>query len=106
MGPYSGSVLADELIFVSGKVGERGGTLQQEFETAIDAVEQELAAFGASLADVVSVTVFFASMDDYAAFNDIYARRFPRPYPSRAVAAVSALPGGARVEIQAIARRP
>ena len=44
LGPYSGSVRAGELIFVSGKIGERGGALERECETAIDAVEQELSA--------------------------------------------------------------
>jgi 2-iminobutanoate/2-iminopropanoate deaminase len=99
-------VLAGDWVFVSGKIGERGGALEHEIQTAIDAVEQELAASGASLDDVASVTAYLTSMDDYAAFNEIYARRFPAPYPARAVVGVSALPGGARVEIQAIARRP
>ena len=106
LGPYSGAVLTEDLIFISGKIGERGGEFDREVETAIDAVEQELTAAGATLADVVSVTVFFTSLDDYARFNEIYARRFAAPYPSRGVAAVASLPGGARVEIQAIAARP
>ncbi len=105
LGPYSGAVLTQDLIFVSGKIGQRGGEFDHEVQTAIDAVEQELAGAGASLGDVVSVNVFLTDMAEYARFNELYASRFPEPYPARAVVAVAALPGNARVEIQVVAVR-
>ena len=73
--------------------------------TALDAVESELARAGATLADLVSVTVYLTDMQNYARFNEIYASRIPPPYPARTVVAVSALPAGALVEIQVVARR-
>ena len=105
LGPYSGAVLSGDFVFVSGKIGERGGEFDHEVQTAIDAVEEELRRAGLAPADLVSVTVYVTDMASYGQFNEIYAARVPEPYPARAVVAVSALPGGARVEIQAIARR-
>jgi 2-iminobutanoate/2-iminopropanoate deaminase len=45
-------------------------------------------------------------MDDFAAMNEVYAGVFPDPPPARSTIAVAGLPRGARVEIEAIARRP
>ena len=104
LGPYSGSVVTGDLVFVSGKIGSRGGSFTQEVQTALDAVERELARSGATLSDVTSVTIYLTNLDQYGEFNDIYAQRFDRPYPARACVEVSRLPGGARVEIQVIAQ--
>lgn len=104
IGPYSGAVLTEDYIFVSGKIG-RGGGFEAETNTALDAVESELQRAGASLADLVSVTVYLTDMQNYAKFNEIYGSRVPLPYPARTVVAVSALPANALVEIQAVARR-
>jgi 2-iminobutanoate/2-iminopropanoate deaminase len=105
LGPYSGSVLSGNFCFVSGKIGSRDGDFAAEVLSALDAVEQELGRAGLSLAELVQVTVYLTDIDNYAAFNRIYAGRVPEPYPARAVVEVVALPGGARVEIQSIARR-
>lgn len=105
LGPYSGAVVSGDFAFVSGKIGERGGTFEREVETAIDAVERELAGVGLDLGDVVEARVFLVDMERYADFNAIYARRFPTPYPARACVAVAALPGKAQVEVQVVARR-
>lgn len=105
LGPYSGAVLADDFVFVAGKVGGERATLQTEVLSAIDAVEQELGRAGLDLGAVVSATVYLTDIADYASVNEVYAARFPAPYPARACVAVAALPGGARVEIQVIAAR-
>lgn len=105
LGPYSAAVEAGNIVFVAGKIGERGGTFAHEAETAIDAVEGELKRVGLGLGDVVSATVYLTDMDRYAEVNGIYGKRFPAPYPARACVAVKTLPGGARVEIQVIAAR-
>ena len=106
LGPYSGSVAYDDLIFVSGRIGQRGGSFEDEVMTAIDSIEEELARAGASLADVVQSTVFLTDLDRYGEFNTLYGQRFGPPYPARACIQVSRLPGDARVEIQVIAARP
>ena len=104
LGPYSGAVMADGLLFLSGKIGAVGGTFAHEASTALDAVEHELRGAGASLADLISVTVYLTDMAHYAEFNAAYAARVPEPWPARTCVAVSALPGGARIEIQAVAK--
>jgi 2-iminobutanoate/2-iminopropanoate deaminase len=105
LGPYSGSVLSGDLCFVSGQIGPRGGTFEAEAGGAIDALQKQLARAGLTLSDLVQVTVYLTDMDDYGAFNRVYAGRVGEPYPARAVVEVAALPGEARVEIQAVARR-
>ncbi len=104
LGPYSAAVMSGELCFVSGKIGAQREDFAAEVDSAIDALEAELARVQLSLADVVLVNVYLTDMSLYAELNTIYARRFPDPYPARACVAVSALPGGARVELQVIAR--
>jgi 2-iminobutanoate/2-iminopropanoate deaminase len=105
LGPYSASVEARGLVFVSGKGGKSGGSFAEEAEGAIRAVERELARSQLALSDVLSVTVFLTDMGQYAEFNAVYARLFPAPYPARACVAVSALPANLRVEVQAVAAR-
>lgn len=106
LGPYSAAVRAGDLVFVSGQIGTRGGTFSHEVETALAAVERELRRAGAGLDDLVSVTVYLTDIAQYGAFNEIYAATIPEPWPARAVVEVTALPGGARVELQAIAVHP
>jgi 2-iminobutanoate/2-iminopropanoate deaminase len=105
LGPYSAAVESGHLLFLSGRIGERGGSYRLEVETAIDAVEAELERHGATLADVVSVTLFLTDMESYTQTNEIYAARFAAPYPTRTCVEVSRLPGEARIEITAVARR-
>jgi 2-iminobutanoate/2-iminopropanoate deaminase len=54
----------------------------------------------------VKTTIFLADIGDFAAVNEIYGREMPTPPPARSTIGVGALPNGARVEIEMIARRP
>lgn len=103
LGPYSAAVSRGDLVFLSGKIGKRGGTFAEEARTAIDAVEADLHALGLALQDVLTVNVFVTDMALYAELNAIYGERFPKPYPARTTVGVASLPGGARIEIQAVA---
>jgi 2-iminobutanoate/2-iminopropanoate deaminase len=115
LGPYSAAVSTGDLVFLSGKIGKTGaaapgtpgapGTIGQEVDLAIDSIQKDLNRLELTLADVVSVNVFVTDMSAYADLNAVYAKRFPQPYPARTTVAVSALPGGARVEIQVVAAR-
>lgn len=105
LGPYSGSVSAQGLVFASGKIGERGGSFAHEAETALQAMVRELARAGCGPEDLVSVTVYLTDMDLYDAFNEVYAATLPSPWPARVCVAVAALPGGARVEVAGVAAR-
>lgn len=105
LGPYSASVTYGGLVFVAGKIGSERGDVAfaVEAKSAVDALEAELARDGLTLDDCLSATVYLTDIGNYAEFNSIYGPRFTNP-PARACVAVKALPGGARVEIQVIAR--
>ena len=64
-----------------------------------------LEAAGVESDDVVKTTVYLTEMADYAAVNEVYGEYFKAPYPARTAIAVSALPLGAKVEIEVIANK-
>ena len=95
-------------MFVSGQVPKdprtgkvEGDTIATQTRRTIENVRAVLEAGGASLADVVSVTVYLADDNDWAEFNAVYKTVFSPPYPARAV--VGAGLRGILVEISAIA---
>jgi 2-iminobutanoate/2-iminopropanoate deaminase len=112
IGPYSQAVRSGDLLFCSGqialhpKTGELvGKTAAEQAEQVLANLKAVLAAGGASVRDVLRCTVFLVDMADFAAVNEVYGRVFEGPVPpSRATVAVAALPKGARVEIDCIAR--
>jgi 2-iminobutanoate/2-iminopropanoate deaminase len=77
------------------------GGIAAETERAIDNLEAILRSADATLADVVKTTVYLAGMDEFAAMNEVYARRFPDPKPARTTVAARELPRSSRVEIEA-----
>lgn len=107
-GAYSPGARAADLLFVSGQVprdvatGEVvGGGIEPQTRRVLENVRLVLAAGGASLDDVVSVTVYLADVDHWGAFNEIYKATFSPPYPARAV--VGAQLRGILVEVSAVA---
>lgn len=111
IGPYSQAIASEDLVFCSGQVGldpvtgelVEGG-VEAQAERALRNLAAVLDAAGCSLDDVVKTTIFLADIADFAAVNAIYARFVADPPPARSTFAVGALPKGARVEIEAIAR--
>jgi 2-iminobutanoate/2-iminopropanoate deaminase len=111
VGPFSPAVRSGDFIYLSGQTaqdpatgkliqGDAAAQTEQIFKN-LDAV---LRAAGKSFADVVRVGVFLTDMADFAAMNAVYARHFDPPYPARTTVAVAALPLGATVEIELVAR--
>src|SRR5882672_4417896 len=89
-GAYSQGWRAGDLIFVTGtgpidpKTGQLAGdTIEAQAERVIDNIESVLSADGASLGDVVKVTVHLSDTSLFARYNAVYARRFSPPYPVR-----------------------
>ena len=111
VGPYSQGIRANDLIFVSGQLpATPGGDLITDDISAatkqsLQNISAVLKAAGASLADVVKVTVFLEDMGDFGAMNEVYKEFFAEPFPARAAVAVKELPKGAPLEIEAIAVR-
>ena len=108
VGAYSPAVRAGGFVFVSGQVprnpvsGELvGDDIESQTRQVIANVNRALEAAGASLADVVSLVVYLADIDDWGRFNAAYRELMPQPYPTRT--AVGANLRGILVEISATA---
>ena len=109
IGPYSQAMISGNLIFTSGQIplspedGQiTGSSIGEQTEQVIKNLGAVLEAAGSSLAKVVKTTCFLADMNDFAAFNEVYAKHFPGK-PARSTVAVRQLPRSALVEIEAIA---
>lgn len=96
------------LLFVSGQTPRDpgtgqivGGNIEEQTRITLANLERVIRAGGATLADVVSVTVYLADENDWGSFDRIYREVFSPPYPTRAV--VGASLRGILVEISAIA---
>lgn len=113
IGPYSQAVEANGFVFASGQLpinpltGQfpEGGVKEQTRQSLLNA-QAILREAGLELKNVVKTTVFLASMDDFAAMNEVYSSFFSEPFPARSAVAVKTLPKGALVEIECIAARP
>jgi 2-iminobutanoate/2-iminopropanoate deaminase len=112
IGPYSQAVIAGDLIFTSGQIALDPNTQQMvqgdiraQTERVMDNLAAVLEAAGAGFDSVVKATIFVVDLGDFAIVNEIYGKRFPRSPPARSTVQVAALPKGARVEIELVARR-
>jgi 2-iminobutanoate/2-iminopropanoate deaminase len=110
IGPYSQAVRAGGFVFASGQIptdpqtGEFvAGGIAEQTEQVLRNLAAVLEAAGTSLDRVVKTTVFLASMNDFAAMNEVYGRYFSGDAPARATVEAARLPRDARVEIEVIA---
>ena len=110
IGPYSQAVKVGDLLFCSGQIPLDPASMEMVGDTAAEQCEQVmqnlksvLEGSGAGLDRVVRTTIFLASMSDFAAVNEVYARHFGDHKPARACVAVNDLPKAALVEIDCIA---
>ena len=111
VGAYSQAVVAKDLMFISGQLGldpvtgvlVDGGVAAQA-EQALKNIEAILAAGDATVDAVLKTTILLTDLADFHAVNAVYAKHFPDDPPARAAFAVAALPLGALVEIDAVAK--
>jgi 2-iminobutanoate/2-iminopropanoate deaminase len=107
--PYSQAIKAAGLVFVSGQLGLRpgdteiGGGIGEQTEQVFSNLRAILEEAGSGLDRLVKTTVYLAQLNDFAEMNEVYARHVGDQPPARATIEVSALPSGAKVEIEAIA---
>jgi enamine deaminase RidA (YjgF/YER057c/UK114 family) len=109
-GPYSHVIDCGGFVVTAGfgpqipATGEVPEGIEAQTEAVIDNVERALALVGLTLADVVKSTVHLQHLDrDFAAYNAVYSRRFPSPYPVRTT--VGSTLAGILVEIDVMAVR-
>ena len=108
VGPYSPITKGGDLLFTAGQIGINEGVLvegglEAEVRQVFVNLRTVLSSANATLADVVKTTVFLVDMGDYVRMNKIYSEEFGEHRPARSAVAVTALPLGAQVEIEAIA---
>lgn len=109
IGPYSQAVVTGSLVFTSGQIplvpetGEmKEGCIRCQTKQVMQNLQAVLEAAGSSLDCVVKTTCFLADINDFTAFNEVYAE-FIQGKPARSCVAVKDLPKGAKVEVEVIA---
>lgn len=110
IGPYSQAVALGDILYTSGQIALDpkngvmvGGTTAEQTERVMMNLSAVLAAAGASFDSVVKTTCFLADMADFGEFNAVYAK-YITSAPARSCVAVKALPKGALVEVEVIAK--
>ena len=110
IGPYSQAIVCDSLVYVSGQLGLDPATGLLP-ETTLEQARQSLTnlryvleAAGSGLGQVLRVGIFMVDLAEFKAVNEIYATFFTGVCPARSTIQVAALPLGAKIEIEALAK--
>ncbi|HWT27706.1 MAG TPA: RidA family protein [Mobilitalea sp.] len=109
IGPYSQALIHDNFLFASGQIPinpENGqiveGDIKVQTEQVMKNISAILEAAGAKFENVIKTTCFLKSMDDFAAFNEVYAEYFVSK-PARSCVAAQKLPKDVLCEVEIIA---
>jgi 2-iminobutanoate/2-iminopropanoate deaminase len=110
VGPYAQAIRAGDLVFTAGQVpidpatGKiEATTIEAQTRQVLTNIAAVLEASGSGLDRVLKTTVFMVDLTEFQAMNTVYAGFFPSEPPARSTVQVSALPLGARVEIECVA---
>lgn len=113
IGPYAQAIKANGFLFTAGQIPLDPVSMDVVTGDVAAQTEQVLANLGAVLkeagatwSDVVKTTCFLTTMDDFAAFNGVYARVLGDARPARSTVAVAGLPRNVRVEVELVAALP
>jgi 2-iminobutanoate/2-iminopropanoate deaminase len=113
IGPYSQAVRCNGFLFCSGQIALDPATGQvipggvaEQAEQVMKNLSAVLEAAGCGWEQVVKTTIFLATMDDFAAVNEVYGRYLGQSLPARATVAAAGLPKGVLVEVEAVAACP
>lgn len=109
IGPYSQAIEVNGMVYTSGIIpvnpvtGEIPEGSVAQAEQAFSNMRNLLEEAGTDMSNVVKTTVFIKEMNDFSAINEVYAKYFSEPYPSRSCVEVARLPKDVMLEIEAIA---
>ena len=109
IGPYSQAIEVNGMVYTSGIIPVDPATRNipegsvAQAEQAFLNMKNLLEAAGTDISQVVKTTVFIKEMNDFGAINEVYAKYFTEPYPSRSCVEVARLPKDVMLEIEAIA---
>ena len=111
IGPYSQAVVTDNLIFTSGQIpldpatGELvGKDISEQTHRVCQNLSAVLSAAGSNLDKTIKTVCYLSDIQNFAAFNAVYAQYFVNK-PARSCVAVKDLPKGALVEVEVIAEK-
>lgn len=111
IGPYAQGIIANGFLFTAGQIaidpstGEMAGAdIVVQTRRVLANLSALLDAAGATWDDVVKTTVYLTDMGDFPVINDIYGQAVGRARPARSTVQVAALPRGALIEMDAVAR--
>lgn len=109
IGPYSQGIIVGNILFASGQIPINPATGEIEGTDIVAQAEQVMKNIGAILAEagtdytrVAKTTCFLADMNDFATFNEVYAKYFTEK-PARSCVAVKTLPKNVLCEVEVIA---
>lgn len=109
VGPYSQAVVSNGMVYTSGQIAidpltnsVRAETIEEQTEQVMKNLGQVLLTAGSSFEKAVKTTCFLADMNDFAKFNEVYAKYFTN-LPARSCVAVRTLPKNVLVEVEVIA---
>ena len=112
IGTYSQAISYGQTIYVSGQIPLNPDSMHMvsddidsQINQVLDNLTAILEAAGSSIDNVLKFTVFLTDLENFGRVNEIMADRLTEPYPARAAIQASALPKGAKVEIDAIATK-
>ena len=110
LGPYTQAIKCGNVVFTSGQIAinpetntVEATTIEAQTEQVCKNLCEVLKEAGTSIEKAVKTTCFLKEMSDFAAFNEVYGKYFTSK-PARSCVAVSALPKGALVEVEVIAK--
>lgn len=111
IGPYSQATVVGDFVFTSGQIALNpetgvleGANIAEQTHRVCKNLEAVLDAAGSSLKRAVKTVCFLSNMEDFSAFNEVYAQYFTEK-PARSCVAVKDLPKGALVEVEVIAEK-
>jgi 2-iminobutanoate/2-iminopropanoate deaminase len=113
IGPYSQGVVANGFLFTAGQIALDAATGQvvpgdvaAQTERVMTNLAAVLSTVGASFKDIVKTTIFLQDMSDFPRVNEVYGKALGEARPARSTVAVSGLPRGVLVEIEAVVAIP
>jgi len=111
IGPYSQAQVVQGLLFTAGQIPlvpetmeMVTGPIEAQTERVLQNLSAVLAAAGTDWSRVVKTTVFLTDLAEFGAFNAVYEKALDGARPARSTVQVAALPRGAKVEIELVAR--
>ncbi|MBQ9690579.1 MAG: RidA family protein [Eggerthellaceae bacterium] len=111
IGPYSQAIVVNGFLFASGQIPLNpdtgyivGSTIQEQTAQVMSNIAGILQAASLTFDNVIKTTCFLANMDDFVAFNEVYAKSFTAQLPARSAVEVARLPKDVLVEVEIIAQ--